>query len=281
MSIADRLRAGLVGEVRALFNDAAKGEAPVQRSENALIPPGSVAWRVHGDVTTMMIGGMSALMLQMLHPAALSGVWDHSDFRADMIGRLRRTARFIAQTTYAERAEGEAAIARVRRIHAAVAGQTPAGALYAADDPALLAWVHVAGAMQFLEGWRRFGEPGMRRADQDAYFADVAPVARMLGADPVPVTRTEAERLFARFRPELQASARSREVAHIVLDLPARGRRRALAQRLMGQAAVDLLPDWARVMHRRPASGIGRPAIDAATYGTASLLRWAFASPGR
>ena len=74
MSIADRLRAGLVGEVRALFNDTARGEAPVQRSDDALIPPGSVAWRVHGDVTTMMIGGMSALMLQMLHPAALAGV---------------------------------------------------------------------------------------------------------------------------------------------------------------------------------------------------------------
>lgn len=281
MSIADRLRAGLVGEVRALFNDSARGETPVQRSDNALIPPGSVAWRVHGDVTTMMIGGMSALMLQMLHPAALAGVWDHSDFRADMIGRLRRTARFIAQTTFAERAEGEAAIARVRRIHAAVSGAMPGGALYAADDPALLAWVHVAGAMQFLEGWRRFGEPGMRRADQDRYFADVAPVARMLGADPVPETRTEAERLIAHFRRELQASARSREVAHIVLDLPARGARHAAIQRLMGQAAVDLLPDWARAMHRRPASGLARPAVDAATYGTASLLRWAFASQGR
>lgn len=275
--ITDRLRAALVGEVCALFNDTSRGERPVERSNNALIPPGSVAWRVHGDVTTMMIGGMSALMLQMLHPAALAGVWDHSDFRADMIGRLRRTARFIAQTTFADRAEGEDAIARVRRIHAAVAGQTPAGAHYAADDPRLLAWVHVAGSMQFLEAWRRFGEPGMRRAIQDAYFADVAPVAVALGSDPVPRTRTEAERLIASFRPELEASARSREVAHIILDLPATGRRHAAVQRLMGQAAIDLLPDWARAMHCRPSSGLARPAVDIAAFGLASGLRWAFA----
>ena len=136
--IAGALRRSLIGEVRALFNDKARGEVPVLRGVDPMIAADSVAWRVHGDVTTMMVGGVAALLLQMLHPGALAGVWDHSNFRRAMLGRLRRTARFIAQTTYAERAEAEAAIARVRRIHAQVGGVLQDGTPYRADDPHLL-----------------------------------------------------------------------------------------------------------------------------------------------
>ncbi|MCA1653450.1 MAG: DUF2236 domain-containing protein, partial [Sphingomonadales bacterium] len=93
-----------------MFHDDPSGASRVERSANALIAPGSVAWRVHGDVATMMVGGVAALLLQMLHPAALAGVLDHSDFEGDMLGRLRRTARFIAVTTYADRNAAEAMI---------------------------------------------------------------------------------------------------------------------------------------------------------------------------
>lgn len=279
--IARPLQRALVGEVRALFHDKTKGQRPILRSPDALIPPGSVAWRVHGDVTTMMVGGMTALLLQMLHPSALAGVWDHSNFRADMIGRLRRTARFIAITTFGARPEAEAAIARVRRIHEYVQGVRLDGEAYSADTPHLLAWVHVAGALPFLDAWIRFGEPTMSRADQDAYFADVAGVARALGADAVPVTRREAEVLLASFRPELLADNRSREIARIVTTPAPGNMRMAPVQGLLAQAAVDLLPDWARAMHSLRKSVLARPAVDAATFGLAGALRWAFAAEAR
>ena len=112
-------------QVRSVFHDRTADERPVVRRADGLFGPGSVTWRVHGDVTTMMVGGMAALLLQMLHPAVLAGVWDHSRFRADMQGRLRRTARFIAVTTYGSRGEAEAAIARVRSIHARITGTLP------------------------------------------------------------------------------------------------------------------------------------------------------------
>lgn len=275
--IADAVRRALIGEVRALFNDSARGEKPVERATDPFLPRGSVPWRVHGDVTTMMVGGVSALLMQMLHPSAAAGVWDHSNFREDMLGRLRRTARFIAVTTFGDRDLAEAAIDRVRRIHGAVGGVRPDGLPYRADDPRTLAWVHVAGAVPFLDAWVRFGEPGMSRADQDRYFAEVAPVARALGADPVPASRAEAEALIRDFRAELVADARSREIARIVL----RARPRKLAalpvQSLMMQAAVDLLPPWARTMHGLHASSLARPAVDGLTYGLAGTLRWAFA----
>src|SRR3954470_22896371 len=107
----------IAAEVAGLFNDRSRGERPVKRRPDGLFGPRSVAWRVHGDVTSMLVGGVAGLLLQMLHPAVLAGVWDHSNFRADMHGRLRRTARFIALTTYGGREEAEAVIARVRRIH--------------------------------------------------------------------------------------------------------------------------------------------------------------------
>jgi uncharacterized protein (DUF2236 family) len=276
MSLADTLRQQLVGEVRALFNDQAKGEAPIERAADPFIPAGSVAWRVHGDVTTMMVGGIAALLLQMLHPAARAGVWDHSNFRRDMIGRLRRTARFIAVTTYGSKPDAAAAIARVRHIHEHVVGTTPEGAAYRANTPRLLAWVHVAGALPFLDAWVRFGEPLMGRADQDAYFADVAPVAQALGADPVPRTRAAAEALLADFRAELSADDRSREIARIVLNPPATRLRDLPVQSLLAQSAIDLLPPWARRMHGLTPSLLTRSAVGGATFGLASTLRWAF-----
>src|SRR3982751_6088088 len=107
------LRRRIAGEVVAIFNDRARGGAPVQRQpEASWFGPASPVWRVHGDVTAMMVGGVASLLLQMLHPAVLAGVWDHSRFREDMIGRLRRTARFIAVTSYGTREQAEAAIAQ-------------------------------------------------------------------------------------------------------------------------------------------------------------------------
>jgi uncharacterized protein (DUF2236 family) len=270
------VRKALVRQVRATFNDQAKGEKPVPASPDALFPPGSVIRRVHGDVTSMMVGGIAALLTQMLHPQALGGVWDHSDVHEDMLGRLRRTARFIATTTYAHRDKAEAAIARVNAIHEQVSGTLPDGTEYRATDSHLLAWVHVAGAINFLDGWRRYAEPRMSRADQDVYFAQSGEIARLLDADPVPRTRSEAERLITEFRVELRADERTREFRDLVLKAPAQSLAEAPVQLVLMNAAVDLMPEFARDMH-----GLSRPIISpvvrGATYGIAQTIRWAFA----
>ena len=271
------VRRALVRQVRATFNDQSKGERPIPRSDHALFPRDSVIWRVHGDVTSMMAGGVAALLLQMLHPQALAGVWDHSNVHDDMLGRLRRTARFIAVTTYGERDAAEAAIAKVRRIHEQVDGTLPDGRRYRADDPHLLAWVHVAGAMMFLEGWRRYGDARMSRADRDRYFAEAAVIARMLGADPVPETSVAAERLMCDFRDELSASDRSREFRDLVIKADSGSFGEAAVHKLLMGAAIDLLPGWARSMHGLTVLPFTAPPIRAATFGLASTLRWAFA----
>ena len=270
------IRRALVKQVRATFNDQSKGERPVPSSDDALFPPGSVIRRVHGDVTSMMVGGIAALLTQMLHPKALGGVWDHSDVAEDQLGRLRRTARFIAVTTYGHRDSAMRAIARVKAIHEEVSGTLADGTEYRATEPRLLAWVHVGGAINFLDAWRRYAEPRMSRADQDRYFAESGEVARLLDADPVPRTRADAERLITDFRRELRADDRSRAFRDLVLKTPAPSLGEAPVQRLLMNAAVDLMPDFARRMH-----GLSRPIVSpmvrGATYGLASTLRWAFA----
>jgi uncharacterized protein (DUF2236 family) len=274
--LARPLKNAIAAQVVALFNDKARGETPVRRRADGLFGRGSVAWRVHGDVTSMMVGGIAGLLLQMLHPAVLAGVWDHSNFRADMQGRLRRTARFIALTTYGGREEAEAVIARVRGIHAHVRGTLADGTPYAANDPALLAWVHVTETTSFLNAWRQYAEPGMSAADQDRYFAETAQIGTALGADPVPRNRAETRRLIEAMRPLLLSDARTREIARLVLTQRPPNRIAEPLQALTLQAGVDLLPDWARQMHGLPSPVLSRPLVRAGTLGIARTLRWAF-----
>ncbi len=270
------LKQAIVGRVRAVFNDGARGEKPVMRSDRALFARDSVIWRVHGDVTTMLVGGVTSLLLQMLHPSVLAGVWDHSNFRQDMLGRLRRTARFIALTTYGDRDEAMALIARIRGIHDHISGTLPDGSAYSATDPRLLAWVHVTEATSFLDAWIRYSEPRMSIADQDRYFAEIGEIAPALGAAPVPTTRAAASELISTFRPELAATARSAEVARILLRQRASHIAVAPVQAVTFQAAIDLLPAWAQRMHGLSPAPLSVPLVRGGALGLARTLRWAF-----
>ena len=268
-------------KITDVFNDAEKGERPVLRRADALFPPDSIAWKVNGDVVTMMIGGVSGLLLQMLHPAVLAGVWDHSDFRADMHGRLRRTAKFIAVTTYDHAEAGRAAIDKVNRIHAKLRGALPDGTPYRVSDPDLLAWVHVTETISFLDSWIRYAEPAMPMSEQDAYFAETARIGEALHAEPVPRTRAEAEALIRSFRPKLRADARTHEVAAMVMRQTVGMPSVDLAAGVIMQAGMDLLPPWAAAMHDQPRR-LPRPAVRASALSTARFVRWAFdGSPNR
>ena len=278
-SLQHRARRSIVRRVQALFNDQARGEEPVVRSDTALFAPSSPIWRVHGDVTTMMIGGVTALLLQMLHPAVLAGVWDHSGFRADMLGRLRRTARFVSITTYGDRVEAAAAIAGVREIHGRITGTLPDGTPYRADDPDLLGWVHVTEAWSFLAAWQRYGDGRLSRAEADLYCADFATIGHALGAISAPGDRAGTVRALEGGRAQLVADDRTREVARTVLGHMPDNPLAIPLQRVTMQAAVDLLPAWARRMHGLPASPpLARPIVSTGALGLATTLRWAFAS---
>jgi uncharacterized protein (DUF2236 family) len=271
----ERLRMKLVSQVRGVFHDAAQGQTPTPPSDEALFARDTPIRLVHADIVGMMTGGVRALLLQMLHPHALQGVLDHSNFRADMHGRLRRTARFIAVTTFGHRDEALKAIERVNRIHAHVGGTLPDGSPYQATNPRTLAWVHVTEAQSFLAGYLRHVRPAMPPGEQDEYYRQFAVIARMLGADPVPETRAEADRIFRELRHDLATSKEAREVAQLVLSQRPPGTPRSV-QTMITADAVAMLPGWAAAM-----LSLQRPVLTAlparaATWGMGRTLRWAF-----
>lgn len=273
--LSERLRLKLVEQVRGVFNDVEGGQQPVPPSDEALFARDTPIRMVHADIVAMMVGGVRSLLLQMLHPHALQGVLDHSNFRSDMHGRLRRTARFIAVTTFGHRDDAQAAIDRVNRIHAAVGGTLPDGSPYSASDPRVLAWVHVAEATSFLAAYLRHVRPDMPGAEQDEYYRQFAVVALALGADPVPTNRAEAEAIFRELRSDLAASPAAREVADLVLSQRPKGAPPAV-QTLLGAEAVALLSPFARSMLGLERPGLAAIPARAATWGMGKTLRWAF-----
>ncbi|MGB3167257.1 MAG: oxygenase MpaB family protein [Alteraurantiacibacter sp.] len=271
----EMLRQRVVERVRGAFNDTARGEAPVPPSDAAFFAKDTPIRMVHADITSMMVGGMAALLLQMLHPHALQGVLDFSNFRADMHGRLRNTARFIAVTTYGQRDNAEAAIARVNRIHSKVSGTLPDGTPYSATDPRTLAWVHVTEALMFLEAWLVHVRPDMPMAEQDEYFRQFALVARKLRADPVPESKAEAQALFREMRRNLSVGPQTLEVAQLIVKHRPEGPAGAI-QPFMADAAVALLPPFARTMLGLEPPKLGAVPAKLVTGALGGTLRWAF-----
>ncbi len=241
-----------------------------------LFGPDAICWKVHADFAAMMAGGISALLLQALHPLALAGVWDHSTFRTDILGRLRRTATFIAGTTYGSRADALALIERVKTIHLSVTGTAPDGRAYRASDPALLTWVHVAEVSSFLGGYLRYVNPLLPGAAQDQYYAEVAQIAQLLGATNVPQSRAEIAAYLESMRPELVASDRTREVVRVLMNAPAPRPAMRPAGALVRHAGIDLLPPFAQAMLGFDTFALARQAVvRPGMRAVAPVMRWA------
>ena len=227
--------------------------------------------RVHADAS-MFIGGMRALLFQSLHPLAMAGVAEHSDYRADPWGRLQRTADFLAATTFGPASEAQKAVDIVHRVHERVVGTASDGRPYAANDPHLLHWVHIAELDSFLAAHDRYGQQPLVGAERDQYVAESAVVARALGVGHPPETEHELRQHLRTFRPELRGTREARDAARYLIvqpPLPLAGR---APYGLICAAAIALMPAWTRLPWL-PVSeaALIRPAVELVTR----TLRWA------
>jgi uncharacterized protein (DUF2236 family) len=277
---ATAVRNWIGGQIR----DRVVGERPDLAAQAVFEAPGP-RWfgadrpirRVHSDAS-MFVGGLRALLLQSLHPLAMAGVAEHSDFRADPWGRLQRTASFLAATTFGPAPDAERACERVLAVHERVRGVAPDGRAYSANDPHLLRWVHICEVDSFLTAHRRYGAEPLDDVEADGYVRDMAKVARHLGVHHPPVSVADLRGEFDDFRQELSGTRAARDAARFLLvepplPLAARGPYLVLAA-----AAVSLLPSWTRWPLRLPYLPISevavvRPAGDAIT----SIIRWSMA----
>ncbi|WP_066061333.1 oxygenase MpaB family protein [Frankia sp. EI5c] len=277
---AEPLRTRLAGEV---FSRVAGTSGPERRERifgaegERWFGPSRPIRRVHGD-SAMFVGGLRALLLQSLHPLAMAGVADHSDYRHDPWGRLQRTSYFLAVTTFGPVHEAEKAVAQVQAVHRRVRGVAPDGRAYSAGDPHLMRWVHVAEIDSFLAAHQRYGAVRLTPAECDGYILDASLVANRLGVPDAPRSRAELAQQLADFRSELRGTAQARAAARYLLlrpPLPAVAR---VPYSALAAAAVGLMPVWTRWPLRLPYL----PAAEAtlarlAGQGMVSGIRWATA----
>ncbi len=275
-----RSRAGLARTLRDRIGGAEFDEthqriwyAPGERwfSESDVI------WQVHND-TAMFIGGIRALLLQSLHPVAMQGVHEHSGYRGDPWGRLHNTSRYLATTTYGTVKDAERIIRVVQAIHGRVTGTTPAGRPYAASDPHLLGWVHVAQVDSFVSTYQAFGPRRLSDAEVDTYVAQSGEVAARLGVVDAPQTWAENRALLAAYRPELKSTPAARDVAQMLLRNPPLTGPSKLGYAVLAAGAVSTLPPWVRatlLLPTLPATDrlVTRPLARSAML----TLRWAMA----
>jgi uncharacterized protein (DUF2236 family) len=259
--------------------------APISTNpDEAYLPPGGMARQVHADLATMLIGGVSALLLQTLHPLAMAGVAEHSSYQEDPLGRLRRTAGFVGTTTFGTIAEAEAAVAQVQRVHRRVKGISPDGRAYSAADPDLVTFIHVAEVSSFLESSRRYGPRPLTPEDCDRYYDEVAVVALDLGASWVPRSVAEVESYLLRIQPELYMGPQARTARDWLLRGVARRASDRAVYGLVVAAAVGVLPGWARRMLGLSVTGpldllVDTAAVTPLTRGLTAALRWMVAPP--
>ncbi len=253
--------------------DAETGGVP----DPGLFGPGSVTWRVHAD-PLMGIAGLRALLLQALHPVALTGVTQNSSFREDPWGRLVRTAEYVGTITYGTAREAQRAAARVRGVHRRVRGvDETTGRAFRATDADLLLWVHCCEVESFLDTVRR-GGLRLTDAELDGYYGEQVRSAELIGipADDVPGSAQAMERYFDDVRPTLVAGPEARHIARFILAPPMPRRVRLLTPARpawlgLGTLAFALLPRWARRMYRLP----GLPTTDLSAAAVSRGLRFA------
>jgi uncharacterized protein (DUF2236 family) len=233
-------------------------------AHDGYLGPDSVAWKVIGHPVSI-VGGLRALIVQSLHPLAMAGVAQHSDYRNRALDRLRRTAYYVTATTFGDRATADAAAAHVRRVHRRIRGiDSVTGRAYSADDPDTQLWVHCVEWHSFLAAYRAYGGR-LTAAEQDRYHAEGARVAPLVGLPEAMVPRTVAEQreYFESVRPELVVSEYTRTAIDFVVRPPLTRELLPyqLPIRLVARAALAIVPRDLRRM-----ASLDQPrALDAMT----------------
>jgi len=240
LAIAGALRDRVIGD-----NAEEKRDAIMNATGPRWFSESSPLYTVHSD-SSMFIGGMRALLFQSLHPLAMAGVAQHSDYRGDPWGRLQRTADFVAATSFAPSDVAQRAVDIVVNVHKRVKGTASDGREYSASDPHLLRWVHVAEVDSFMRAHQAYGATPLDTAGYDAYVADMAVIARKLGVPAPPTSVQGLKDQIAQFRPELRGTTESRDAAKYLLLTPPLDLVARVPYSLIAAAAIAILPRWAR-----------------------------------
>lgn len=213
--------------------------------EPAFSEPTSVHWRIFKNQVAMGIGGVAAVLLEFADARIRSGVWDHSIYKVDPIGRSRRTGIAAMVGVYGPQSTARRVIAGVTKMHGRVSGHTPGGEAYKALDPELLDWVSATAAYGFLNAYDRFVAP-VSEADQLRYYRGGAPVARLYGVETLIESTADFNAMMEKLAPRFEPHPIVREFLDIIQSGKAAPNVPRFLHRALARGAVSLLPPLVR-----------------------------------
>jgi uncharacterized protein (DUF2236 family) len=225
--------------------------------------PGSLSWEIHGDLASLALAGTGAILMEVLHPSVMAGVYTQSSYRTEPLRRARNTLGYVLRTTFGNTAAATRVIEGVKRVHARIRGTRPDGVAYCALDPELIAWVHSCIPWAVMTAYDRYRRP-LSDEERSRYLAEQAVIGRMGGADWVPETVAELDAYVERMRPKLAMTAQTRSfldwLAGRSEDAPV-PRRERLDRWVSIRSSMSLMPEWARRRRLTPR----RSALDRAS----------------
>jgi uncharacterized protein (DUF2236 family) len=248
-----------------------------------LIGPGSVSWEIHSDVAAIAIGGVGAIVMEILHPSVMAGMQDLPGYREDPFRRGRTTYGYVVTTTFGNTRAATRLIAAVKRMHERVNGVRPDGVPYRALDPELIGWVHTCIPWAVMTAYERFNRP-LGDDEKSRYLAEQAVIGRMGGAGDIPETAAELEDYVEEMRPKLTVNEQTREFFEFLLTSPFGVRLPGPLSRPMNrfqlESGMSLMPRWAqRLTGFEPSELARRTLHEPSLHAFARTLRWAFGTP--
>ena len=242
--------------------------------------PDSMSWEVNGHLPSVLAAGLGAIVMEVLHPSVMDGVFTQSSYRTQPTRRAQETLGYVLRTTFGNTEAATALVGRVKRIHSRVGGTRADGVAYQALDPDLVAWVHTCIPWAIMTAYDRYARP-LSTAEKDRYLREQALVGRMGGAEWVPESVAELDAYVERMRPLMAMNEQTRSfIGFMVGDTEGEfrvGRRQQLERRLALAASMALMPAWAQHL-----TGTYLPAPVRRLYGEPStrlqgrVVAWAY-----
>ena len=213
--------------------------------EPAYLEPGSMHWRVYKNPIALAVGGVAAVLLEFADARIRSGVWDHSTYKADPIGRSKRTGIAAMVGVYGPQAAARRVIQGVTNMHTRVVGETPKGEAYKALDVELLDWVSATAGYGFLNAYDRFVEP-LSEAEKTRFYEEAHPIARLYGVKYSPSSQADFMAMMDKLAPRFEPHPIVGEFLDIIQSGKAAPNAPKFLHKALARASVSLLPPVVR-----------------------------------
>lgn len=240
--------------------------------------PGSISWEINGDLASVVVAGTGAILMEVLHPSVMAGVYTQSSYRTDPLRRARNTLGYVLRTTFGNTQAATGVIESVKKVHSRIQGTRPDGVAYRALDPELIAWVHTCIPWAVMTAYDRYMRP-LSVEEKNRYLTEQAVIGRMGGADWVPETVGELADYVERMRPLMSMNEQTRSFLDFVAgrtDDFAIGRRERFDRWVGIRGSMSLMPEWAqRLTGTHQPELLQRIWLQPADRLKAAMVRWA------